>query len=341
MKFAKKLVALALTASLAVAMSGCGGGGDKKPAAGGAKKAEEVKWPTKPITLVVPWSAGGDTDFFTRTLGKYLTKELGQPVNVTNVVGGGGSVASNKIKDSKPDGTTFLCFDTAMALNHSCGISNFGYEAFDPVCMMAKGTGEYFVVRSDFPANTLKEMIKYTQDHPDTVKLAANTGATSYYVAVRLKELGAKFNIVNGGSSSVRLASLLGSHIDASTNAMGLLNQYLPKTGNGSLKILACLATARSEAYKDVPLAKEQGVDVAYDMTYNVLAPKGTDPKIIEKLSKAIGKVINENKDYAAEIYKTYGAKPFYQDTKEAVATLKAEDEQYMKYSEVFKKGVK
>ena len=169
-----------LTAVLAVTLAGCGGGNKST-----AKK--DVKWPTKPITFVVPWSAGGDTDFFTRTLSKYLSKELGQTVNVVNTVGGGGSVASNKVKDSKPDGSTFLCFDTALALNHSCGIANFGYDAFSPVAMMGKNTGEYVVVRSDFPVNTLAELIKYTQEHPNEVKLAANTGATSYYVAVNCR----------------------------------------------------------------------------------------------------------------------------------------------------------
>lgn len=338
MNFAKKAVAVALSVTMALSLTGCLTGGGGKPA---AKDSKGTKWPTKPITLVVPWSAGGDTDFFTRTLGKYLSKELGQTVNVVNTTGGGGSVASNKIKDSKPDGTTFLCFDTAMALNHASGIANFGYEAFNPVCMMAKSTGEYLVVRKDFPANTVAELIKYTQEHPGEVKLAANTGATSYYVAVRLHELGAKFNIVNSGSSSERIASLLGNHIDASVNAMGVLAQYLPGTGNGQLKILACLANERSEKFKDIPLAKDQKVDLAYDMTYNILAPKGTDPKIIETLSKACGKVIKENPEYAQEIWKAYGSKPFYQDTKDAVQTLKAEDEKYMKYADVFKKGLK
>lgn len=337
MKTHQKLLTICCLAASILMTAGClSGGGTKK-----AKEEGGVKWPTKPISLVVPWSAGGDTDFFTRTLSKHLSKELGQTVNVVNVAGGGGSVASNKVKDSKPDGYTFLCFDVALALNHSAGITNFGYEAFAPVCMDAKNSGEYIVVRKDFPANTVPELIKYTQEHPDTVKFAANTGATSYYVAAKLQELGAKFNIVNGGSSSVRLTSLIGKHIDVSTHAIGVISQYLPGSGNGELKILGCMATSRSEKFKDIPLVKEQGLDLAYDMTYNILAPKGTDPKIIEKMSKACAKVINENPEYAKEIYKVYGAKPFYEDTQKTIATLKAEDDLYMKYTDVFKKGVK
>lgn len=300
----------------------------------------ETSWPEKPVTFVVPWSAGGDTDFFARSLAKYLGEELGKTVNVINTTGGGGSVASNEVKDSEPDGYTFLCFDTALALNHASAIADFGYEAFSPVCMMAKNTGEYMVVRSDAPYNTVAELVEYTKKNPNTVKLAANTGATSYYVAVRLQELGAAFNVVNAGSSSERIASLIGGHIDVSVNAMGVISQYLPGTGTGQLKILACMAPNRSKAFPDVQLATEQGIDLSYDMTYNILAPKGTDPEIIKKLSAACKKIITTNKDYADEIWKAYGADPFYQDTAEAVNTLKAEDEKYMEYAPVFQKGI-
>lgn len=305
-----------------------------------AAVAAEGRWPDKPITFVVPWSAGGDTDFFARTLAKYLQRELKVNVNVTNTVGGGGSVASNELKESAPNGYKFLCFDTALALNHASGIADFGYEAFDPVCMTAKSTGEYLVVRADFPCNTVAELIEYTKQNPDKVKLAANTGATSYYVAVRLQELGSRFNVVNAGSSSERIASLIGGHIDVSCNAMGVLAQYLVGTGNGQLKILACLANERSKAFPDIPLAREQNVDLAYDMTYNILAPKETDSEIIKKLSAACGKIILNDKDYAEEIWKTYGSEPFYQDTAGAVETLKTEDAKYMAYAEVFKKGL-
>ena len=106
------------------------------------------------------------------------------------------------------------------------------------------------------------------------------------------------------------------------------------------MKILGCLATERSEAFPDIELATEQGVDLAYDMVYNILAPKGTDPAIIEALSEACGKIINENEDYAKEIWDAYGASPFYKDTDEAIEALKADDELYMAYSDVFQKGL-
>lgn len=327
MKLTTKMFAFAIAAVLTVLLMNVAASADEK-------------WPNKPITFVVPWSAGGDTDFFARTIAKYLKDELGVNVAITNTVGGGGSVASNELKDSTPDGYKFLCFDTALALNHASGIADFGYEAFDPICMVAKSTGEYLVVRADFPCNTVAELVEYTKQNPNKVKLAANTGATSYYVAVRLQELGSQFNVVNAGSSSERIASLIGGHIDVSCNAMGVLAQYLVGTGNGQLKILACLANERSKAFPDIPLATEQNVDLAYDMTYNILAPKGTDPTVIKKLSEACKKIILNNEDYAKEIWAAYGSEPFYEDTAVALETLKAEDTKYMGYADVFKKGL-
>ena len=341
MKTLKKATALALSLALGLSLTACSNGGtSSQSSTSGQDGSSSVDWPTKAINFVVPWSAGGDTDFFARTLGKYLSEELGVAVNVTNTTGGGGSVASNEVKDADPDGYTFLCFDTALALNHACGIADFGYEAFDPVCLMAKNSGEYLVARSDFPCDTIAELIEYSKKNPGTVKLAANTGATSYYVAVKLTELGGDFNVVNAGSSSERVASLLGGHIDVSSHAMGVISQYLEGTGTGELKILGCLATERSEAFPDIELATEQGVDLAYDMVYNILAPKGTDPAIIEALSEACGKIINENEDYAKEIWDAYGASPFYKYTDEAIEALKADDELYMAYSDVFQKGL-
>ena len=163
--------------------------------------------------------------------------------------------------------------------------------------------------------------------------MAANTGATSYYAAIKLSEQGADLNIVNSGSSSERVAALLGDQINLSVNAYGVIGQYIE---TGDLKILGCLATERSETYADVPTAVDQGVDLSYDLIYNLLAPKGTDPAIIEKMSEACQKIIEEDSSYAEAIATSYGEKPFYMNSSEAVDFLKGEDDMYMEYADLF-----
>lgn len=337
----KKILAATLALALSLSLTACGGGNTSSPAA--SKSAPSTSssnpaptgtdWPTKPINFVVPWSAGGDTDFHARTLAQYLESELGVTVNVVNTTGGGGSVASTEVKDSDPDGYTFLIFDSAIALNQASGITDFGAEAFDPVCIIGKSCGEFLVARSDAPYNTVAELIAYTKEHPGEVIMAANTGATSYYAATKMTEQGASFNIVNSGSSSERVAALIGEQIDLSVNAYGVIGQYIE---TGDLKILGCMATERSETYSDISTAVEQGVDCSYDLIYNVLAPKGTDPAIIEALCSASQKVVEENADYAEAIHTSYGELPYFMDSAEAVTFLKEESDMYMAYADIF-----
>lgn len=129
------------------------------------------------------------------------------------------------------------------------------------------------------------------------------------------------------------MAALLGDQINLSVNAYGVIGQYIE---TGDLKILGCLATERSETYADVPTAVDQGVDLSYDLIYNLLAPKGTDPAIIEKMSEACQKIIEEDSGYAEAIATSYGEKPFYMNSSEAVDFLKGEDDMYMEYADLF-----
>lgn len=336
----KKLFALTLALCLSLSLVSCGNsnGGtsnaDSNTAGSGSAAGETgSNWPTKPISLIVPWSAGGDTDFHARTLAQFLEKELGVTVNVVNTAGGGGSVASTEVKDSEPDGYTFLAFDSAIALNQASGVTDFGAEAFDPVCIIGKSCGEFLVARSDFPCDTVAELLSYTEEHPGEVIMAANTGATSYYAATKLSEAGAKLNIVNAGSSSERVASLLGGQINLSVNAYGVIGQYIQ---TGDLKILGCMATQRSETYADIPTVQEQGVDCSYDLIYNLLAPKGTDPKILETMSNACQKIVEENPDYAEAIHTSYGELPYFMNSADAVTFLKEESDMYMAYAGIF-----
>ena len=335
----KRIFSMALTLALALSLTACGSNSSSSGSSAGGSSSgsssdgQQLDWPTKAINIVVPWSAGGDTDFHARTLAQYLESELGVSVTVVNTTGGGGSVASTEVKDSDPDGYTFLAFDSAIALNQASGITDFGAEAFDAVCIIGKSCGEFLVTQADSPYDTIPELIEYTKAHPGEVIMAANTGATSYYAATKLAEQGAELNIVNSGSSSERVASLLGDQINLSVNAYGVIGQYIE---TGDLKILGCLATERSETYSDIPTAIDQGVDCSYDLIYNLLAPKGTDPAIIEALCNACQKIVEENPDYADAILTSYGEQPYFLNSADATAFLQEESDMYMAYADIF-----
>lgn len=292
-------------------------------------------WPKKAVQIIVPFKAGGDSDFNARTYAKYLEKELGESVIVVNVEGGGGSIGATKAKESKADGYTVFLGDVALALNEAAGLIDFGYNAYDTGCICGKNAGEFITVRSDMPVKNIKELIALTQKEPNKYKLAANTGATTHYAASVLKKLGAKFNVVNSGSSAERVAALKGKHVDVIINSMGSIKSYI---ANGDFKILANTAETRAKYYPDYKTCKEQGVKLGYTMYYNFLWPKGTNKAIITKFNDAVKKVI-KNPEYAKDIKQAYGQEPFFVDGAAATAMLKADHDRYMAFKNEFSTG--
>jgi len=303
--------------------------------ANGQKEKGTDDWPSKPIQMIVPFRAGGDSDFNARVYAKYLEDVLGQSIVVVNVDGGGGSIGATEAKNATPDGYTVFLGDVALALNEASSLTDFGYEAFECAGIVGKNSGEYLTVRSDFPADSAPELIALTQEEPNKYKLAANTGATTYYAASVLKKLGAQFNIVNAGSSSERVASLKGGHIDAMFNSMGTIKDYVQ---NDDFKILGSAASERAQAYPDYPTMKEQGIDLAYDITYVMYFPKGTDPEIAQKFHAAC-KVVSENPEYAEEIFKAYGQFPYVADIDTSLKLLKEERDKFMAFKDEFSTG--
>ena len=330
----KKLATFLAIVSLAVVVAGCGGASTgSKPA---AKKAD-VKWPTKPIEMVAPFKAGGDTDFNARAYAKYLEKELGQTIVVVNTAGAGGSLAAEKVRDAKADGYKIFFANTGILLNNVTGISDYKItDAFDPVGIVGSTAGECIVVRKDFPANTVPELLKLTAKEPNKYKIASVLGGIMHYYAVRLNDLGGKMTIVDAGGTNDRIAALKGGHCDVIVNTIGTIWSYVK---SGDFKVLAMTSEKRSTVpeYKDIPTCKEQGVDLALVLEYNMLMKKGTDPQIIEKLAAAVKKV-SENPEYQKEIDKAYQQKPFVLSPKDSLARLNAQFDMFNKYRSQFTK---
>lgn len=296
--------------------------------------AKEIDWPKKSIQMIVPMGAGGDTDFNARTYSKYLEKELGQPVVVTNITGNGGALGSEDVKNAASDGYKCLFYHTCLNINQATGIADYGSEAFETVAVVGKSAGEAVVVRKDAPYNTVPELIQYTQEHPSEVKIAANTGATSHWASVVLQvEEDAKFNIVNASSSAERVAGLLGGHLDVIINPIGTVQDYIK---SGDFKYLAVTTSERLDYLPDVPTCLEQDVNLSYDLTYYVMFPKGTDPAICQKFADAF-KTVSEMPEYAEEIKTAYNQTPFFLDTAASIEYIQKENEAMMKYAEYFK----
>ncbi len=272
----------------------------------GSKEDGSKPWPSKPVTIVVPYSAGGDTDFNSRTYAKYLEKELGQPFVVTNVVGSGGSIANRKVYESDADGYTILINHTNLVMANLTGVSDLGVQDFELACVGAVNS-DCFTVAADAPFDDLKGLIEYSKTHK--MKAAGTTGSLTQMESTLLKGYGANLNVIDVGDGANRRAALAGKQIDLIPNAYGSTKPFIE---SGDMKTLALLLPERNPLTPDVPTAKEQGYDIVVPMMYSFFLPKGTPKEVLDTLSAAVEKIATTNKDYQAEIAKAYLQPPFF-----------------------------
>lgn len=335
MKHLKKYVAslLALTI-MGAALTGCGAkpAEDKQPepapqtdgTAAGEPAAQATDWPQKPIQMVIPFSAGGDTDFHGRQYAKYLEEELGQPVAVSNVVGNGGMLAAKEVYDAKNDGYTILFTHSSINVNTAAGTSDIGIDDFDMVRVCGQPAVEAIAVRSDSPYQTLDDLVKAAKEKPGEFVVPASIGATSHYACLLMeKACGIELNIVNSGASSDRTAGLKGGNFEFIINPYGTMKSFID---SGDFRILATLGDVRSSQFSDIPTAKELGYpDLVSVNAYYILLPKGTDPAINDKLGAAIDDISENNADYAKAIADAHFQDTFLLNKEDSIAFAKDE----------------
>ncbi|MDR1835927.1 MAG: tripartite tricarboxylate transporter substrate binding protein [Fusobacteriaceae bacterium] len=294
-------------------------------------------WPKQAINLVVAFGAGGNSDYNARTMAKYVSKELGQPIVITNVGASGGTVAAAQVKAAKPDGYTVLVHQLSINISAASGMVDFTYADLAPVCVFAKASDEVLAVRTDAPWKTVTDLIEDSQKNPGKYKLTANTGASTQWIAIALQNAGAKLNIVSAGGSGERIPLLLGGHVDVIPIQINMIEDYI-KTGK--FKVIATVSPQRSSAVPDAPTLIESGVKCSYNYLNTFFMPKGTDPAIVAKFSKAVEKVVNTNADYAKEI-ESFAQKPFYMDTEPTEKHYADELKNLMEISDVLRGGKK
>lgn len=161
----------------------------------------DVKWPRN-IEIIVPAGAGGDTDFNARLFADKLSKALPPNFVVSNISGNGGAVGTRRVKDAKKDGSSVLFYYTALLVNKHCGTTNYGFEEYDFSCIGAENIGNVLTIRSNLGIKSFKELYDYTKANPNKLKLAAQTGATSYAIAMQMKAAGFDLRVVDAGSAA-------------------------------------------------------------------------------------------------------------------------------------------
>jgi len=257
--------------------------------------AQGEAYPRGPVSLVVPFPAGGPTDAMARQLAQRLSDRLGQQVVVDNKGGAGGSIAAEAVAKAKSDGQTLFFGTTGtLAINPSL-YSKLRYDPvkdFAPVSLMAT-TMNVLVVNPELPARNVGELIKLAKTKPNTMTFGSAGNGSSNHLSGELfsSSAGIEITHVPYKGSAPALTDLLGGRL---TMMFDTIAQQTGNVAAGKVRALAVTGSKRSPLLPDVPTVQEAGLkDFDVTIWFGVLAPAGTPAPVVERLNREIVAVMS------------------------------------------------
>jgi tripartite-type tricarboxylate transporter receptor subunit TctC len=251
-----------------------------------AYAAQAGDWPARPITVVVPYAAGGNTDTMARIVGERLTAKLGQPVVIENIAGASGAIGAATVARAAPDGHTLL-FASASQIIIAPLVQKTSYDPqkdFVPVGIF--GAGPYILgVKSALPVSTLQEFIAYAKANPGTLNYASAGpgGIIHLTTALLAARAGIALAHVPYKAGAPALNGLLTGEIDV---YFGNASELLQQAASGRVKLLAVSSAARLPQLPDMPTVGEFYPDFLVTSWNGFLAPAGTPQPIIRRLAQ-------------------------------------------------------
>jgi tripartite-type tricarboxylate transporter receptor subunit TctC len=258
--------------------------------------AAQTDYPRRPITLIVPFAAGGPTDVVSRIVGEYMSRTLGQPIIIENIVGAGGTTASTRAARAAPDGYTI---EMGHMGTHAASVAlypNLAYKPdvdFAPIGLVA-GTPVLILAKKDFPPKDLKEFVTYVKANADKLNMAhAGVGSVSFTTCLLLNSiLGIKPTSIPFNGTGPALTALISGQVDYMCDQIVNVVQQVE---SGQIKAYAIGTPERSPALPNVPTSKEAGLPEFQAQAWNALfAPKGTPQPVLDRLSDALDKALDD-----------------------------------------------
>lgn len=255
-------------------------------------------WPERPITLIVPFPAGGGTDTFARPLAQQLGQQLGQSVVVDNRGGAGGTLGAGVAARAAPDGYTFFMGGAHHVLAPSI-YKQLSYDIqkdFTPIAMLAQPPQVIVVNSKNLPINTLSELIEKAKAEPVGINFGSAGIGSTHHLAGELFALktGIEFTHVPYQGAGPMLSGLITGQVDLAFDGLGSSATHIRA---GSIRPLAVAAAERSPTFPEVPTAAEAGLpDYQVSTWYAMWAPTGTPPDIVQKMTEEIGKALDTTK---------------------------------------------
>lgn len=283
----KKVGIFALIVILIVGLAACGGSSTNQQS-----QQQAEKFPSKPITLVVPWAAGGGTDAVARALAQNGEKYLGVPVVVEDKPGGSGAVGLGEVKAAKPDGYTLAILPVELGFLDKQGIYPFSFDDFTMI-MNLNSDPAALTVKADAPWNSVDDFVKYAKENPGKIKIGNSGTGVLWHLAAALfaTKTGIEVTHVPFDGAAPAMAALLGGQIDAVTVSGAEVSAQVKA---GELKVLGIMGDKRLDIYPDVPTMKEQGVDVVIYTFRGLGGPKGIPDDRVKILHDGFKKMMED-----------------------------------------------
>ncbi|MFC0384212.1 tripartite tricarboxylate transporter substrate binding protein BugD [Muricoccus vinaceus] len=259
--------------------------------------AAQPAYPNRPITVIVPFAAGGPTDVVTRLVAEVMARDLGQPVVVENVGGAGGTLGAQRVAQARPDGHTLLLHHIGMGTTPSL-YRRLAYDpvnGFEPVGLVTE-VPMTIIAKKDFPAANLADMVRVMREQKLSINLAnAGVGAASHLCGLLLQSaVQAQVTTIPYRGTGPAMTDLIGGTVDLMCDQTTNTTQQIR---SGAVRAYAVTTSERNAALPDLPTAAEAGLPgFEVSVWHGLYAPRGTDAAIVNRLSRSLQVALREER---------------------------------------------
>lgn len=283
------------------------------------------QFPSRPISIVVPWAPGGRTDIVTRIVASTMEKMTGQAVPVMNKPGASGLIGFKSVSTAKPDGYTLGMAGAGLILRQYAGEGKLSWKEFRWIgqCYEAAATVS---VNADSPWKTIEEFVEYARKNPMKLK-HGNTGfggTTHLFCEGFSKEAGLKFTQIEYKGDGPAVTALASKEVDLSCPPLASVR---PLMEAGKIRVLAVMAEKRSPQFPNIPTLKEKGIHWAVGSLEGLIAPKDTPENIVSTLESALEKTMKDPS--VGEAFKRLDIAVDYKNQRDFTAYIEEMDKRF------------
>ena len=279
----------------------------------------QADYPSKPITIIVPYGAGGTTDVMTRALAKSLSQQLKQTVIVENKPGVAGAMGVIQMKSSAPDGYSLTM--APMGIFREPHLQSVPYDPIRDLTFIATVLTYDFAVtvKADSPFKTVQDLVDYAKQHPGDIDYSSPGRYTGNQVVMASlgKDQNVEFTHIPYKGDADATNALLGQHVKAAV----VTNSILPHFKSGAVRVLATADAERNPYFKDVPTLKELGYNVVVPSPLGIAGPANLPAPIVEKLDQAIKAALQDPE--VKRVSENFGVRTYYLGHNEYAAFAK------------------